>query len=60
MTTPLRLPIAVALLLLTTPAIAQLQIPEADKLIQDAIAKGDIPGAVLLVGGNGKSVYSKA
>ena len=60
MTTPLRLPIAVALLLLTTPAIAQLQIPEADKLIEAAIAKGDIPGAVLLVGHNGKSVYRKA
>ena len=60
MTTPLRLPIAVALLLLSPPSIAQLQIPEADKLIEAATAKSDIPCALLLVGHNGKSVYRKA
>ncbi|MEX2214291.1 MAG: exo-beta-N-acetylmuramidase NamZ domain-containing protein [Phycisphaeraceae bacterium] len=59
MPTPLRSIIALALLA-ATPALAQLQVPEADKLIEAAIAKGDIPGAVLLVGHKGQTVYRKA
>src|SRR3569832_183488 len=54
--------ILLLLCLFTTATVAE---PErdfsaADSVINDAIARQDIPGAVLLVGMDGKTIYKKA
>jgi uncharacterized protein YbbC (DUF1343 family)/CubicO group peptidase (beta-lactamase class C family) len=42
------------------PAFDSARMAEADRLIDAAIEKGDIPGAVLLVGLGGQTVYRKS
>jgi uncharacterized protein YbbC (DUF1343 family) len=62
-------PLLAALLgsLLCAPAFAQLPVPEndgrfktVDAIVEKAVAEGNIPGAVLLVGHNGKVIHRKA
>src|SRR5215471_12622228 len=43
-----------------SPPKAVVQLPAVDAIINQAIADGNIPGAVLVVGHNGKVVYRKA
>lgn len=51
----------IAFLLLTTAAVAQnYPSAELDQLIEDAVRRDAMPGAVLLVGQNGRIVYQKA
>src|SRR5690349_7096021 len=43
-----------------SPPKAVVQLPAVDAIINQAIADGNIPGAVLVVGHNGKVIYRKA
>ncbi len=42
------------------PAAVSLRLPAVDSVIQQSITDGNIPGAVLVVGHNGRVVYRKA
>ena len=44
----------------TRPAFDPARMAEADRLIEQAVARGDVPGAVLVVGRRGGVVYQKA
>jgi uncharacterized protein YbbC (DUF1343 family)/CubicO group peptidase (beta-lactamase class C family) len=47
-------------LLLLAPALIAQEIPEVSRVIEEAIAKKQIPGAVALISHNGKTIHRKA
>src|SRR6185295_3393602 len=47
-------------LLLLAPALIAQEIPEVSRVIEEALAKKQIPGAVALISHNGKTIHRKA
>jgi uncharacterized protein YbbC (DUF1343 family)/CubicO group peptidase (beta-lactamase class C family) len=58
-TSPMRYPLSLTVLVLAAAAHAA-DFSKADSLIQDAVKRGDCPGAVLIVGRRAGVVYEKA